>query len=313
MVSRALMTRALLILGPTASGKTALALRLAERLNGEIINADSMQVYRDLRVLTARPTPEEEAASPHHLFGTVDAAARFSVGEWLRAATPILAAIRARGRTPLIVGGTGLYFKALTEGLAAIPDPPPEAVDALRGELAAQGPEALHQRLLAIDPAAAARLEPRDGVRIVRALAVMQGTGRSILDWQGDAATPAVLGHADWAGFALTPDRGLLYGRIEARFAAMVSGGALEEVRALAARGLDPTLPAMKAHGAPWLMAHLDGRMSLEEAAALSARDTRRYAKRQFTWIAHQAAGFARLAEMDTEGQIASVLARLRE
>jgi tRNA dimethylallyltransferase len=302
------MTRALLILGPTASGKTALALSLAERLNGEIINADSMQVYQDLRVLTARPTPEEEALCPHHLFGTVDAAARFSVGEWLRAATPILAAIWARGRTPLIVGGTGLYFKALTGGLAAIPDPPAEGVDALRAELSAAGPEALHARLAAVDPAAAAALEPRDGVRIVRALAVMEATGRSILDWRTEAAKPAALGPEDWSGFALTPDRSLLYARIEARFSAMLAAGALDEARALAARRLDPTLPAMKAHGAPWLMAHLEGRMSLEEAAALSVRDTRRYAKRQFTWISHQAVGFARIAEVGLEGQKSSVI-----
>ena len=306
------MTRALLILGPTASGKTALALRLAERLDAEVINADSMQVYRDLRILTARPTREEESACPHHLFGVVDAAVRFSVGEWLRAATPVIDAIRDRGRTPLIVGGTGLYFKALTEGLAAIPDPPPEDTAALRAALAEEGPEALHARLAEIDPDAARQLEPRDGVRIVRALAVKQATGRSILAWRADAAEPAPLAPGTWAGFALTPPRELLYARIEARFAAMLNEGALQEVEALAARRLDPTLPAMKAHGAPWLMAHLAGAMPLPEAADLSVRDTRRYAKRQMTWITHQAAGFARIAETAVAEQEHALMVHIR-
>lgn len=307
------MSRALLILGPTASGKTALALSLAERLDGEIINADSMQIYRDLRVLTARPRLEEEALCPHHLFGVADAAVRFSVGAWLRAAGPLIDAIRGRGRTPLIVGGTGLYFKALTEGLAAIPSPPTAMTEALRSSLAAEGPETLHARLAAIDPATASELEPRDGARIVRALAVIQATGRSIRAWRQEAAAPPLLGNAEWAGVALTPDRPALYDRIAARFAAMLREGALKEVADLAGRGLDPTLPAMKAHGAPWLMAHLQGLISLTEATALSVRDTRRYAKRQLTWIAHQASGFARVADVDLEGRKRAAIAHLWE
>lgn len=306
------MSRALLIFGPTASGKTALALSLAEALDGEIINADSMQIYRDLRVLTARPTLEEEALYPHHLFGAADAAVRFSVGEWLRAAGPVIDAVRSRGRTPLIVGGTGLYFKALTEGLADIPHPQAGTTEALRAALAAEGPETLHARLAAIDPASASQLEPRDGVRIVRALAVIEATGRSITAWRQEASAPPLLGKGEWAGVALTPDRAALYERIAERFTAMLRDGVLQEVADLADRGLDRSLPAMKAHGVPWLMAHLQGQISLPEASLLSVRDTRRYAKRQLTWLAHQASGYARIADADWEGRKRAAIAHFK-
>jgi tRNA dimethylallyltransferase len=292
------MRKAILILGPTASGKTALALALAHELNGEIINADSMQVYADLRILTARPTATEEASAPHHLFGTVDGAARFSVGEWLRAAAPLVKSIREEGKTPIVVGGTGLYFKALTEGLAEIPEPPAMVTRLLREEEQASGPEALHAQLTKIDPETAAKLNPADGVRIVRALAVWEATGRSISAYQKEAAPPT-LAASDWIGLALTPDRASLYARIDARFGQMLREGALEEVIGLIGRRLDPTLPVMKAHGVPWLTAHIRGEMELAEAAELSMRDTRRYAKRQFTWIAHQAADFHAVAAED--------------
>ena len=294
------MTRALLIMGPTASGKSALALALAEILGGEIVNADSMQVYRDLRVLTARPDPEEEARAPHHLYGTIDAAERFSTGRWLEAAVAAIAEIRARGRTPIIVGGTGLYFKALTEGLADAPAGTPEQRERLAAELALEGGEALHRRLAGLDPEAAARIHPSDPLRLLRALEVAE-TGMKLSDLQARQGEPAL---KDWAGVALKPDRALLYQKIEHRFDLMLKQGALGEVKGLAARGLDPMLPAMKAHGAPPLMAHLRGEISLEAAADLGKRDTRRYAKRQFTWIGNQMPGWVKIDDEDVGERI---------
>lgn len=298
-------------MGPTASGKSALALALAARLGGEIVNADSMQVYADLRVLTARPTPAEEAQAPHHLYGVVDAATRYSTGAWLRAAHARMADIAGRGRTPIVVGGTGLYFRALTHGLVEVPEPPANMRAAIEADFAAEGPEVQHAHLAALDPVAAAGISPRDAPRIMRALLVRLTTGISIVDWR--RGTRPVLSRGAWVGVALTPEREALYGAIDARFTAMLQAGALEEARALAARGLDPALPAMKAHGMPWLAAHLRGEMALEEAAALAARDTRRYAKRQFTWLAHQAEDWPRLAETALEGRLAHVLALWNE
>ncbi len=225
--------RALLIMGPTASGKSALALALAERIGGEIVNADSMQVYRDFRILTARPTPKEEARAPHHLYGYADAGELYSTGRWLTDALAAIADIRARGVTPILVGGTGLYFKALTEGLADIPAADPEVRAALRARADAEGAPALHAELAARDPVTAARLEANDAPRILRALEVLETTGESISALQAD--TKPALSAEEWRGLALTPDRDVLYARIDARFEAMLAAGALEEVRAFAA------------------------------------------------------------------------------
>lgn len=301
--------KALLIMGPTASGKSALALALAERLGGEIVNADSMQAYRDLRILTARPTPEEEARAPHHLYGHVDAAERYSTGRWLADALRVLDDIRTRGRTPIVVGGTGLYFKALTEGLADIPAADEALRDALRERAEREGAPALHAELAARDPVTARRLEPNDAPRILRALEVLETTGESISALQANT-TPA-LTQEQWAGLTLTPERAGLYAAINKRFDAMLSAGALEEVRAFAARGLDLTLPAMKAHGAPALMAHLRGEISREEAAEIGKRDTRRYAKRQFTWIANQMSEWPRVSAHDLDARLEAALAAL--
>jgi tRNA dimethylallyltransferase len=296
-------------MGPTASGKSALALALADRLDGEIVNADSMQVYRDLRILTARPTPEEEARTPHHLYGHVDAAERFSVGRWLADVLPAIAAIRARGRAPILVGGTGLYFKALTEGLADIPAADPETRARLGAEVQREGAASLHERLARVDAASAARISPQDKPRILRALEVWETAGASIVDLQ--AQTHPALARSEWVGLVLTPDRASLYAAINARFDAMLSAGALDEVRALAARRLDPSLPAMKAHGAPALMAHLRGEITLAEAAEIGKRDTRRYAKRQFTWIAHQMADWPRVGARSMQERIGATAALL--
>jgi len=281
-----------LIAGPTASGKSALALDVASRIGGTIVNADSMQVYRDLRIVTARPSVEEEAQAPHRLYGHVDAAVNYSTGHWLRDVAAVLEDVRAEGRVPVIVGGTGLYFKALTAGLAAVPPIPGDIRARIRGRLQSEGVAPLYAELLARDPAGAYRLMPNDRSRISRALEVIEATGRPLSDWHKDGMPPLV-DATRAAKVFLDVDRKVLVARIEARFAAMLDNGALDEVRALAARNLDPSLPAMKAHGVPWLIRHLTGEISLDEAAAGAVMDTRRYAKRQVTWFRNQMAGWA--------------------
>jgi tRNA dimethylallyltransferase len=276
---------AILIAGPTASGKSALALALAERLSGVVINADSMQVYRDLRVITARPTAKEEARGPHRLYGHVDAAENYSVGRWLADVQPVLDETRAAGRMPILVGGTGLYFKALTQGLSAMPPIPQDIRARIRARLETEGPEALHAELLLRDPAT--QLKPADRTRIARALEVLEATGRPLADWHRDGLPP-LLDASRAVKVFLAPERAALRRRIDARFDTMLSCGALDEVRALAARRLDPLLPAMKAHGVPWLIRHLGGAITLAEAAEGAKNDTRRYTKRQFTWVRHQ-------------------------
>ena len=287
MTSEGSSNKPVLIAGPTASGKSAFALALAQRCGGVVINADSMQVYRDLRVLTARPTREEEAAVAHRLYGHVDAAVNFSAGAWVADAAKVLEEVRAEGRVPIFVGGSGLYFKALTRGLSAVPPIPPEIREAVRARLERDGVEAMHVELARRDAASAARLKVHDRTRIARALEVVEATGRSLADWHREGLPPLLSPGSSHAVF-LAPDREVLYARIDARFDAMLKAGALEEVARLAARDLDPLLPAMKAHGVPTLIRHLRGELTLEEAAIIACADTRHYAKRQFTWFRHQ-------------------------
>ncbi len=285
------MRRALLIAGPTASGKSAvaIAIAIAQRFGATIVNADSMQVYKDLRILTARPTPDEERLASHRLFGVIDGAVNFSVGRWARVAREVLADI---GEAPLLfVGGTGLYFRALTDGLSDMP-PVPEAVRAaVRSEAEGRDTAELHVELTARDPETGARLNAGDRQRILRALEVMASTGRPLASFFDARAAPA-LARAEWSGLYLAPDRAGLGQRIDARFDAMLACGALDEVQALMKRRLDPALPIMRAHGVPHLIAHLEGRLKLGEAAERSKLDTRHYAKRQFTWARHQLTGF---------------------
>ncbi len=282
---------ALLIAGPTASGKSALALRLAVASGGVVINADSMQVYRDLRVLTARPSAEEEAKAPHRLFGHVDAAENYSVGCWLEAARAALDAARRAGRLRIFVGGTGLYFKALTQGLSAIPPVPGEVRVQVRARGATMTAAELHAELAERDPAMAARLRPSDPQRLLRALEVLEATGRSLASFQGGRAAP-LLDLSGARALFLNPDRETLKRRIDARFDAMLEAGALQEAQALRARALDPALPAMRAHGLRHLIAYLDGEISLVKASELAKRDTRTYARRQYTFARHQLPGF---------------------
>lgn len=234
-----------LIAGPTASGKSAYALDLAERIDGEIVNADSMQIYAGLRVLTAGPSPEETARAPHHLFQVVDPAIGWSVGRWLEAATQALTEIEARGKPAIVVGGTGLYFRALTHGLADVP-PVPETQREISSLLyAARGEAEFREILKPLDPEAEARIETGDRQRLVRAHAVAIATGKSLTAWQTD--TKPALAPGSWKGLVLDPPRAELYGRCDARLAIMVEQGALDEVRAVEARNLDPALPALKA------------------------------------------------------------------
>jgi tRNA dimethylallyltransferase len=292
-----------LIAGPTASGKSALAIRLAARTGGIVINADSMQVYRDLRVITARPTADEEMRVPHRLFGHVDAAENYSVGRWIKDVADALVEACAQGKRPIVVGGTGLYFKTLLEGLASVPPTSKDVRDEVRARLASEGPAALHAELARLDPESAAKVTPKDGSRIARALEVFKATGRPLPAWHRDGMTPLV-DPGTAAKVFLTVERHDLVARIEARFAAMLAGGAVDEVEALAARDLDPLLPAMKAHGVPWLIRHLKGEIGRDEAAAGAVMDTRRYAKRQHTWFRNQMPGWRWLEPAAAEAEL---------
>jgi tRNA dimethylallyltransferase len=298
----------ILIAGPTASGKSALALTLAEKLGGIVVNADSMQVYRDLSIITARPTPEEERRVPHRLYGHIDAAVNFSVGRWCAEAGAVLAAAMREARAAILVGGTGLYFSALTRGIAAVPPIPAEIRNRVRRQLADDGVKALHADLKEHDPIAAARLKPSDRARITRALEVVLATGRSLFNWhQQNEPANVEIGRA--AKVFLAADRDALLQRIGARFDAMIAAGAIEEVRALAARNLDPDLPVMKAHGVPWLIRHLKGEITFAEAIEGAKGDTRQYTKRQATWFRNQLPEFA---WVEPEKALAAIDVQLR-
>jgi tRNA dimethylallyltransferase len=286
---------AILLAGPTASGKSALALALAETCDGVVINADSMQVYGELRILTARPGPDEEARIPHRLYGHVAAQEGYSVGRWLEDAAAALAEVRESGRIPIFVGGTGLYFKALTEGLSPMPSVPAALREMVHARLAAQGVRALHAELEARDPSSAAALPPTDSQRIVRAIEVLEATGRPLSAWQSGARQGALLDPARARRIVLWPDREALKARIEARVDEMLAGGVLEEVRAVARLDLAPKLPAFRAHGLRALLAHIRGEMPLSLAADTMRKETKRYAKRQFTWFRHQMSDWERL------------------
>ncbi|MGB7257844.1 MAG: tRNA (adenosine(37)-N6)-dimethylallyltransferase MiaA [Pseudolabrys sp.] len=304
-------TKAVLIAGPTASGKSALALQLAGALGGAIINADSMQVYRDLRIITARPSEEEERSAPHHLYGHVDAAVNYSTGQWLRDVAAVLDGVKAAGRIPILVGGTGLYFKALTTGLAAVPPIPPDIRAGVRGRLESEGVRPLYDELLQRDPVTAHRLMPNDRSRISRALEVVLATGRSLSDWHREGM-PALIDPQHTVKVFLTCERAELVRRIGARFDAMLEAGALDEVTALAERKLDPTLPAMKAHGVPWLIRHLKGEIAREAAVEGSKMDTRRYAKRQLTWFRNQMSDWTWETPENAVGAIQNQLSGLK-
>lgn len=282
-----------LIAGPTASGKSALALKLARETGALIINADSQQLYADLRVLTARPSPEDEAQADHRLYGVADAADAWSVGKWSRAALNLLDIARADGRPAILVGGTGLYFTALTRGLAEIPPVPQSVRDAVEADYMAQGEAAFRARLAEIDAEAARSIEQGDRQRLIRAMSVHSASGRALSDWKAD--TRPLLSPGSWRGRVIEPDRADLYANCDRRVDLMMENGALDEVRALTARNLSPALPAMKAVGVRELAAHLAGEIGRDEAIDALKQATRNYAKRQLTWFRNQTPGWARV------------------
>ena len=284
------MGTVILIAGPTASGKSALAIDRARALGGLVVNADSMQVYEGLPILTAQPSAEETAGVPHRLFGHRDPAAPYSTGAWLREVAELRAAEGA-GRPLVFCGGTGLYFKALTEGLQAMPEVPDAVRTRLRYRLSEEGASRLHRELRARDPETAMRVMPGDGQRIVRALEVLEASGKPISWWQGQAATPLVTSGEIVERILLDPDRNDLHRRIGTRFDAMVARGAVEEARAFLARRIPADRPAMKAIGLREIGSHLAGETSLDEAADRAKAASRQYAKRQSTWFRNQCDG----------------------
>ena len=277
------MPSALIVAGPTASGKSALAMMFAEALGGTIVNADSMQTYRELRVLTARPTHEDEARVPHYLYGVRRAADAGNAAWWRKAALDAMDAVHAQGRVPILTGGTGMYLAALTQGLADIPDPG-EAARSEARRLVAEGAEVLHSSLARVDPATAARIRPSDAQRVARAWEVWRGTGFGLAAWQHRKLPPA-----PWRFFAvrLNPPRDALRSAIATRFKSMIDAGVVEEVQALLKLDLDPSLPIMRAHGVAELSAYLRGTMSLTDASGRVELITGQYTRRQATWFRH--------------------------
>ncbi|MEK1851281.1 MAG: tRNA (adenosine(37)-N6)-dimethylallyltransferase MiaA [Phyllobacterium sp.] len=282
------MTRQLiLIAGPTASGKSALSLRLAEETRGVIINTDSMQVYDVLNLLTARPGPDDLKVAPHYLYGHVSPAIAYSTGQWFCDVEKTLNRLELSEKTVIFVGGTGLYFRALLGGLSAMPEIPADIRAYWRQQDAEQGAEKLHAILTRKDPLAASSLRPTDSQRIVRALEVINASGRSIIEWQKETGRPLINGEAA-RKIIIAPDRQWLGERIATRFEMMMRGGATDEVKALLSLGLSAELPAMRAIGVREISEMLAGRLRIEEAAELATIATRQYAKRQMTWFRNQ-------------------------
>ncbi len=296
-----------LIAGPTASGKSALALRLAQALGAEIVGADALQIYRDLPILTARPTAAEQALVPHHLVGGVDGAEGWSVGRWLSAARNTLDEIAVRGRSAVVVGGTGLYFHALTRGLAQVPAVPIAVRMQAQGVFDEGGEVVFRGMLRGIDAASEARISPGDRQRLVRAWEVWLATGQSLTDWQ--ASSVGGLPSGSWSGAVIVPDRAALYDRCDSRMEMMMEAGVLAEVAGLAARNLNPALPILKAVGYPQLAAHLRGELSRDQALEVAQRETRRYAKRQTTWMRGQMVDWPKIETLDPDAQWRAFLA----
>jgi tRNA dimethylallyltransferase len=272
--------------GPTASGKSGLAVAIAQQCNGAIINADSMQVYAGIPIISAAPDETEQNGVPHYLFGQIDPAQRYSQADWLKAATDAVASIRANGQIPILVGGTGFYFKAATEGIVPMPDISSDVKVQAQAMLNEAGNQGLHARLAEIDPDLAARLEPGDSQRVLRGMEIWLASHIPLSKWQKGVAKGRLLGRP--LSVYLRPPRDVLYRKINSRFEQMVEHGAIDEISALHARKLDETLPAMKAVGVRPILDMLKNIINKEKAIELAQRDSRRYAKRQFTWFDHQ-------------------------
>lgn len=279
----------IVLAGPTASGKSALALEIAEKTGAVIINADAMQVYRELRILTARPSPQDEARAAHKLYGFLPVHDACSAGKWQRWAKMEIDWALSQGKPALVVGGTGLYLKALMEGIAEIPDVSPAIRAQAASDREAMGAQAFHERLCHVDPVLGAKLKPSDSQRCLRAYEVWLETAKSLSWWQEQGASP-VYPADKFSVFSVLIERDELYRRCDARFLAMLEQGVLDEVKALIEMNLSPDLPAMRAVGVPELAAYLRGEMRLEQSVASAQQATRNYAKRQLTWIRHQLA-----------------------
>jgi tRNA dimethylallyltransferase len=301
----------LIVAGPTASGKSGLGLAIAAAFDGVIINADSMQVYRELQVLTARPSPEEESSAPHRLYGVLSAVEACSAGRWREMALGEIERAHSAGKLPIVCGGTGLYLKALTAGLSPMPDVPNDIRARMRARLAAESSETLHRELSACDPAMAERLEPADGQRIVRALEVLEATGQTLSEWQAVPASGPPAG-LSFATILLTPPRADLYARCDKRLVAMLDGGALDEVRRLSAMGLAADLPATRALGVKELSDYLAGNRTFEQALADAQQATRNYAKRQLTWFRHQIIAEMTILEQLSESLLPKIFSFVR-
>jgi tRNA dimethylallyltransferase len=302
----------LIVAGPTASGKSALALAIAREFDGAIINADSMQVYRELAILTARPGAAELAAAPHHLYGVLPASERCSAGRWREMALKAmaLAADGNKAKLAIVTGGTGLYLRSLQQGLSPMPDIPVEVRKQGAARLAEIGAPALHEELAAADPETAERLNPGDSQRVLRAWSVLLATGRPLADWQRQEQ-PGASGPS--LSFVLMPARLQLYAAIDGRFRRMVELGAIEEARNFRALGLDPSLPAMKAVGVRELGRVLDGEITLEAAIAAAQQESRHYAKRQITWLRHQMPPSETIGEQFSERILPDIFAKIRQ
>lgn len=307
------MKQALFIAGPTASGKSALSLRLAKDLNGVIINADSMQVYKGLRIVTACPSKEDEAAAPHRLYRFLDPSETCSAAFWAAKAKAEIDTAWERGQTPIVIGGTGMYFKVLLEGIAKVPEIDPKIRADVRLECNEAGSEVLHKELSGYDPAAAARLSPGDSQRICRAVEVFRSTGKALSDWHKETG-PGLMQAADAAGqivkLILNPDRETLYERCNLRFDMMLEEGALEEVRNLMSKDLDPSLPAMRALGVPSLVNIIKGEQKPEAAIEDAKMQTRRFAKRQLTWFRNQFSAWERISAQLSESEYQKILSK---
>jgi tRNA dimethylallyltransferase len=296
------MKKAIIVAGPTASGKSALALALAEKLNGVVINADSMQVYSTLRIVTARPSEEDEARVPHRLYGVLGPSELCSAGRWRSLAVAEMEAVWADGKLPVVCGGTGLYIRSLMQGLSPIPDIPEDVRNAARALFEQMGNQAFHEMLATRDPVISARLHPGNS---------QQATGRTLSDWQAEPPTDAL--DASFYAVSIAPEREALYEGCDRRFRLMMEQGALEEVKAIVAMNLDPALPAMKALGVPELAAYLAGNCSLEEAIRRAQQTTRNYAKRQLTWFRHQLRADFSLSTQFSESLFEEIFANIRQ
>ena len=303
--------KAIVVAGPTASGKSALALRVAEAFDGLVVNADSMQVYQTLSILTARPGPAEQARAPHRLYGILPPEALCSAGRWRGLAVAECEAAWREGKLPIVVGGTGLYLRALVDGLSPVPEVPDDVRANARGRFAEMGNLAFHALLAQHDPVMGARLHPGNSQRLVRAWEVLQATGRSLAEWQAEPPVDRLA--ADVATIVLVPPSETLYAACDRRFLEMVDRGAVEEVGTLRSLGLDRALPSMKALGVAELAAHLRGEISLQQAVAAAQRATRNYAKRQLTWFRHQMRADYPLPAQFSESFLPKILSFIRQ